>query len=121
MKKSIFILFVIISILMVLSGCNNDIIDDDFEPEGDFEPGIIILCLNKIATSKSKIYTKNDFPEIKCSDVENLSTLNEYKVILDNWGLSSSEKQEYINNFRQIIFVYLIDETEEYTIKALKI
>lgn len=139
MKKLAFILMIIL-LLGIFAGCKSEK-SDDMSPaasfgvaeekkyctatlDNNFTDDVILVTINNISSLKLKNYTVEDFPEISCLYVNDLSKDDAEKVkrILD--GASVLENPELsgvnINEFHQEIRIVLKNPGKQNVLDAIK-
>ena len=93
--------------------------------EDNFSDDTVIIVLNESETHKFKIYTPNDFPEIDCVSVNDLTQFSVGYVKEEIGNRKAGIKKEKTNkvntdNFRRILSLELAEKSKENVIEAIK-
>jgi len=132
-KKSLLYLFILIGVFVFItySGINTifakeevetTIVEELNEEVLDFYEDSVIVVLTEKATRKFYNYTADDFLEIKCISVEDLTKDTVDYVINRVKGISDSRTMLVdINQFRRILKLELKEKTEENVFKSIEL
>jgi subtilisin family serine protease len=98
---------------------------------GDFSPENVLVVMNKEASRKFKVYTQEDFPEIRCDRIEDLTEpmMDLVRRQLEaeksgNWdGLKSHIESNMlmdVEKFRRVLCLTLTEKGKENVLKTIR-
>ena len=135
-KKIVNVLIVLCLIFALTAGLQNIFVfaaEDNFAEEkffctatvnDDFTDDCVLIVLNKQETMQFKTYSVEDFPEVDCEAVieltESTSELLQKQLKNDGKGLSETSLKIDEDNYRKILLIKLKEKSKENVISAIK-
>ena len=132
------IISILLLLVLLLTACQSGTVGDiDLAPAEakwgfqDFKYDGILVCITHEESMKFIEYTPEDFAEIGCTNIKDMSSaaaeqiqrVMRGEISEDQWGawMDRNITQERIDSFRRILFLELEDQTREGVLRALTI
>ena len=136
MKKVLIAILALLSIVSVFSFSSKTVMAQDNEKalirdyslDEDFSPDKVLVVLKNSKSRELNDYSKEDFPNIDCEEVLDLTSgtkelfkkieKNDYSFITDEYDI---RKRLDINNYHQILLIKLNEKTKENVLHSIDI
>lgn len=124
MKKKTLIFLILFNLIFIMQLFKNNVYASEISVNDDFDDNTILAVLGKEESISFKEYTPNDFSEINCKEVEDLTYIYQKKI--------DKQKEDFINKinmdnplkvnvdtFRRILKITISNNGKENVIDAI--